>query len=159
MTVRTFLVVTLVTLLIWLWAEVSNHASRGRESMAWLTLSRVPVLVAASPELLAKAVPTPDATELRDVTIVGPRTLIEAVRAGSLKVWASATLEPGDAPDSQPGERPVDFPVPGSAQRVRLALHPGGLGLAWGVAGEEEPMPPEAAPSVLVRVEPRRAQP
>lgn len=143
MKVRTFLVVTLVTLLIWLWAEVSNHAARGREAFASVTLARLPVLVAASPAVLESLVPRADVTELADVTIVGPRALVEAVRAGSLKVWATATIEPGDALGA------------GSEVRVKLTINPGGLGLAWGVAGEDEPLPREAAPSVVVRLRSR----
>jgi|GEM_PF-3211144 len=143
MNLRTFLVVTLVTLLIWLWAEVSVIAARGPQSSATAAVSVMPVLVAAPADVQARVVLSPEPAELAGMTVVGPRALVERVQAGTLQLYAVATIEPGQALGSV------------SSVRVRLTLEPAGLALRWGSPGSDEPLPDAAAPTVLVRLIPR----
>ncbi|MBY0307412.1 MAG: hypothetical protein K2Q09_01595 [Phycisphaerales bacterium] len=104
--VRTILIVTLVTGLIWVWADAETQKDdllRPPDTLpveeARVTLARVPVLVAlpaSARERWGRV--TPGVTELKDVTLVGPRGMIERIRRGeaSLGVAAVVVLDEAD---------------------------------------------------------------
>lgn len=126
--VRTIFLVTLVTVLIWIWADAEtqkddllhsdglNPAASGEAEM---TIETLPVMIAmpaaGGKQQWERA--HLETTDLKRVTIAGPRAVIERIRAGDATVRPSALLLLDDQ-DWQSGS------VSKGAEIV-----PGGLGL------------------------------
>jgi hypothetical protein len=96
--IQTFVLVTVVTLLIWVWADaetVHSQRMRGLDPAASsepveLQVTEVPVLVAMGPQdepLKATAL-----SQKVDLVIAGPREAIERIRRGEVELRAVAVL-------------------------------------------------------------------
>lgn len=97
-TIQTFVLVTVVTLLIWVWADaetVHSQRMRGLDPAASsepveMQVRGVPVLVALSQQSEPlKATPL---VEQMDLVVEGPRESIERVRRGEVQLRAVAVL-------------------------------------------------------------------
>ncbi|MFT3683864.1 MAG: hypothetical protein QM783_02870 [Phycisphaerales bacterium] len=98
--VRTILVVTLVTFLIWVWADAETQKDdllRPSDTQvadeAQLTIETLPVLVAlpASDRANWQQV-KPDVTVFKNVKIAGPRAAIERLKQGDEDLRAAAIV-------------------------------------------------------------------
>lgn len=126
---RTFGLVTLVTVLIWVWADAETQRgdllrpADGRAAAvdeAELTLDALPVMIALPAAGAAEwQRASPHTTELNRVTLVGPRSVIERLQDphGGLRLAAILTLK---REDWQAG-----------TVSKNVELSPGGLGLRF----------------------------
>lgn len=94
---KNFAVVTLVSMLIWLWAEVSVFNDRRNSGTEELELSAVPVLVAGESATLARVYVTPDVTTISGLRVRGPRGVIDDIRSGKIRPVVYVTLTDVDA--------------------------------------------------------------
>jgi hypothetical protein len=132
---RTVGLVTLVTVLIWIWADAETqrddllHADGPRAAAsdgAELVVDRLPVYVAqradvaaAEPKVRLRA----ERSELTGVRIAGPAEAIKRIAAGEVTLYAVATVS--DA-DYTPRQGPMVY---GYAVKATVELCPSGLGL------------------------------
>jgi hypothetical protein len=99
MKLRTALIVGVVTLLIWLWAELAVHAQRGRSGADELRLTNLPVWVSApadatgpGAQVVARVEPAPETS----VVVRGHAATLDALRDGTLKAHLVVELTSED---------------------------------------------------------------
>lgn len=138
MKLRTALIVTVVTLLIWLWAELAVHAQRGRSGADELRLTNLPVWIstpayAAGPgaQMGVRIEPEPESS----VVVRGHAATLDALREGTLKAHlvvelsaADLALGPGTVIVKEAGVGPSSAELviegPRPTVRVRLEARP-----------------------------------
>lgn len=98
--VRTILVVTLVTCLIWIWADAETQkddllrpGDTAVTDDSQMTVASVPVMIAMPASAKSKwPSVTPDTKELKHITVVGPRAMIDRLKDNDADVHLAAVL-------------------------------------------------------------------
>jgi hypothetical protein len=135
---KSFAIVTGVTLLIWLWAEVAvNSGTRLRdrdstEPTSVLQLTNIPVQLAGDPDLLATYRVESPVFAVPMLRLRGPAASLQDVSAGRVPVRLIVTIEPADAQARRATIQPILGPeaaaaglmIDGQAPRLSLTFTP-----------------------------------
>jgi hypothetical protein len=135
---KSFAIVTGISLLIWLWAEVAvNSGARERQregagAVSVAQLTNIPVQLAGDPDLLATYRVEAPVFAVPMLRVRGPAAALEDVAAGRLPVRLIVTIEPADAQARRATIQPILGPeasaagltIDGQAPRLSLTFTP-----------------------------------